>query len=304
MSERTAGVLLIVLSASAFGGMAIFARLAYEGGADVGAVLFLRFGIAAAAMAVLLKVRGLRWPRGRELGALAALGGIGYVGQSLAFFNALTMASASLVALLLYAYPAIVTVLSVVVLHERLTRRKVTALGIALAGATLTVGPEISGRPLGIGLGATAAVVYSLYILAGSRLTPRTGALPSATVIMASAAVVYAAAAAVQRPAWPGTAGSWAAVVAMALVSTVVAISAFFAGLARLGPTEASTLSTFEPVVTVVLAALVLDEWIRPLQLVGGALILAAVVLLSFAPPAPKASVESPAWRSAGPPPS
>src|SRR5262245_42779125 len=102
--------------------MAIFARLAYEDGTDVTALLFLRFTIAAACMAVLLRVRGQRWPRGPVLGGLTAMGGAGYVGQSLCYFTALTLASASLVALLLYAYPAIVTVLSAALLGARLTR--------------------------------------------------------------------------------------------------------------------------------------------------------------------------------------
>ncbi|HVM05454.1 MAG TPA: DMT family transporter [Acidimicrobiales bacterium] len=284
MSPRAAGVVLIAVSAASFGAMAVFARLAYDDGADVTAVLFLRFAIAAPLMALLMRLRGLAWPRGRLLAGLAAMGGLGYVGQSLSFFTALTKASASLVALLLYAYPAIVTVLSVLVLGERLTRPRVAALGVALAGAVLTIGPELSGEPLGVVLGASAAVIYSAYILVGSRLTPRSGALPASAVIMAAAAAVYAGVVAVQRPAFPATAGSWAAVVAIALVSTVVAITTFFAGMARLGPTDASTLSTLEPVVTVVLAALVLDERLSAAQLVGGLLILAAVVVLARAP--------------------
>jgi drug/metabolite transporter (DMT)-like permease len=284
MSPRAAGVVLIAVSAASFGAMAVFARLAYDDGADVTAVLFLRFAIAAPLMALLMRLRGLAWPRGRLLAGLAAMGGLGYVGQSLSFFTALTKASASLVALLLYAYPAIVTVLSVLVLGERLTRPRVAALGVALAGAVLTIGPELSGEPLGVVLGASAAVIYSAYILVGSRLTPRSGALPASAVIMAAAAAVYAVVVAVQRPAFPATAGSWAAVVAIALVSTVVAITTFFAGMARLGPTDASTLSTLEPVVTVVLAALVLDERLSAAQLVGGLLILAAVVVLARAP--------------------
>lgn len=284
MSPRAAGVVLIAVSAASFGAMAVFARLAYDGGADVTAVLFLRFVIAAPLMAVLMRLRGLAWPRGRLLAGLAAMGGLGYVGQSLSFFTALTKASASLVALLLYAYPAIVTVLSVVVLGERLTRLRVAALGVALAGASLTIGPQLSGEPLGVVLGASAAVIYSVYILVGSRLTPRSGALPASAVIMAAAAAVYAVVVAVQRPAFPATGGGWAAVVAIALVSTVVAITTFFAGMARLGPTDASTLSTLEPVVTVVLAALVLDERLSAAQLVGGLLILAAVVVLARAP--------------------
>lgn len=283
MSARAVGVGLIAMSAASFGAMAIFARTAYDGGADITAVLFLRFVIAAPCMALLLRLRGELWPRGRVLAGLAAMGGVGYVGQSLSYFTALTLASASLVALLLYAYPAIVTVFSAVLFGARLTPVRIGALSLALAGTALIVGPELSGRPTGIALGAAAAVIYSGYILAGSRLTPLAGALPSSAVVMASAAAVFTVVAAVQRPAFPSTGGSWAAVVAIALVSTVVAITTFFAGMERLGATDASTLSTIEPVVTVVLAWAVLDERLSAAQIAGGVLVLTAVVVLARA---------------------
>ena len=282
--HRTLGVALIVVSAASFGAMAIFARLAYEDGTDVTALLFLRFIIAAACMAVLLRVQRQRWPEGRVLAGLGAMGGAGYVGQSLCYFTALTMASASLVALLLYAYPAIVTVLSAALLGIRLTPVRVGALVLALAGAVLIVGGELDGRPLGVVLGASAAVIYSVYILAGSRLTPLAGALPSSAVVMTAAAAVYSVVVVIQRPTFPSTAGSWAAVVAIAVVSTVIAITTFFAGMERLGPSDASTLSTIEPVVTVILAWAVLDERLSGAQLFGGLLVLAAVVLLARAP--------------------
>jgi drug/metabolite transporter (DMT)-like permease len=139
-----------------------------------------------------------------------------------------------------------------------------------------------------VALGIAAAVIYSAYILAGSRLTPQAGALPSSAVVMASAAAVFTVVALVQRPSFPSTPGSWAAVVAIALVSTVVAITTFFAGMERLGATDASTLSTIEPVVTVVLAWAVLDEGLSPAQVVGGVLVLTAVIVLARATtPAP-----------------
>ena len=104
-----------------------------------------------------------------------------------------------------------------------------------------------------------------------------------AAVVIASAAAVFIVAAAGRGPRWPADAGGWAAVAAIALVSTVAAITLFFAGLERIGPVRASTLSTVEPLFTVALAAIVLGETIAPVQLAGGALILAAVVVLARA---------------------
>lgn len=281
--ERVLGVLLVVVSAASFGTTAIFARLAYRSGAEPTALLFWRFALAGSVLAALMRLRGAPWPRGRTLAGLVALGGLGYVVQSLAFFTALTLASAGLVSLLLYLFPALVLVLSVVFLGERLTVVKGGALVLALVGSVLTIGAAGGGRPLGIVLGLTAAVVYSVYIVIGSRLTPRAGALPAATVIILTAAAVYGLLVALTRPAFPSGAEGALAVGGLALVATVVAITTFFAGMARLGPSDTSTLSTLEPVVTLVLARLVLAEPVGALQLAGGALVLAAVLLLARA---------------------
>lgn len=279
--ERVAGVLLVVASAASFGTLAIFARLAYRAGGEPAAVLFLRFTVASMVLAAVLAVRREPLPRGRPLVALMALGGIVYVGQSLAFFTALTQASAALVSLLLYLFPAIVVLLSAAFLGERLTPVRITALVLALAGSALTIGTGAGGRPLGIALGVASAVIYAVYIVMGSRLTAGVGAVPAATVIIASAAVTYGLIVAVTGPAYPRGPLGAVAVLGLALVATVVAIVTFFAGMARLGPADSSTLSTLEPVVTVALAAVLLGERVTSLQLAGGVLILGAVVLLA-----------------------
>ncbi len=269
------------MSAAAFGALAIFAKLAYASGATPVAVLAARFAIAAVCMAGLLAVRRERLPRGRVLLALMGLGGIGYVGQSFTFFTATALIPASLASLLLYAYPAIVAMLAAVFLRQPLTGVRLLALCAALAGSALTVGQASGGTPVGIAMALASAMFYSCYIVVGSRITPHVGAVASSTVIISTAALVYAVLAVVQRPAFPADTGGWAAVAALALVSTVLAIGTFFAGMQRVGPADASTISALEPLVTVALAAVVLRETVTAGQLVGGALILSAVVLLA-----------------------
>ena len=284
--QRLSGVAFVVASAVAFGAMAIFARFAYRDGVDTTTLLALRFCIAAAFLVAVGVARGVAWPRGRDLATLVALGAVGYAGQAASFFTALTLAPAGLVALLLYLNPAIVALLAAWRGHEKLTRSTLVALAIALAGTALTVGPALTGgaqgvHPAGVAFGVLAALIYAVYIVVSSGVASRVDPLAMSTVVIASAAVLFAALALVRGPALPAGATGWIAAVAIALVSTVAAITWFFAGLKRVGPTSASTLSTVEPAVTVALAALVLDERIAAVQLAGGALILAAVVLLA-----------------------
>jgi drug/metabolite transporter (DMT)-like permease len=126
-----------------------------------------------------------------------------------------------------------------------------------------------------------AAFIYSFYILVGSKITKQGTAIQSSTVIITSAAIVYSGIIAIKGPAFPTTLLGWASVSAVSLISTVLAIVTFLAGLERVGPTNASILSTIEPVTTVILAMLVLDEVITPLRIAGGMMILFAVIILA-----------------------
>jgi drug/metabolite transporter (DMT)-like permease len=78
------------------------------------------------------------------------------------------------------------------------------------------------------------------------------------------------------------TVGSAAIILGLILFSTILPISTFFAGMARVGPTTASLLSTLEPVFTILQASLLLQERLSPLQLLGGLLVLAGVVWISL----------------------
>jgi drug/metabolite transporter (DMT)-like permease len=270
-TKRHVGLLLIAISAASFGVMPILARFSYAAGADPITTLWLRFVIAAVVMTAVMLVRRMPFPCGHVLLGLVLMGALGYAGVSLAYFTALTMASAGLVALLLYLYPALVMVLSVIFLRERLSRVKVEVLFLALVGRA---------SALGIFLGIVAALLYAIYILVGSHVVHQAGSIASSTIVMIAAATSYSGMVIIHGPALPQSMSGWAAVVAIALASTVLAFVTFFAGLKLVGPITASTLSTLEPVVTVGLAAVVLSETMGLLQLCGGVLILLAAITL------------------------
>lgn len=279
--DAATGALLVAVSATAFGAMPIFGTWAYDDGTSLWALLVVRFSLAAVLLGVAVRLRGGRLPERRRVAVLAAMGGLGYVGQAFCYFTALQYASASLVVLLLYLFPAFVAVLAAVVFRERLTAPVVVALLLVLAGTGLVVGGG-SGSAVGIAFGVGAALVYAVYITVGTVATRGLDPLVVTAIVCAAAAVstgavALAQAAAGEAPVFPASWRGWSSLVAIAVVSTVVAILTFFAGLQRLGPTRASVLSTLEPVVTVVLAAALLGEVLGPVQMLGGLLVLAAV---------------------------
>ncbi|QID17885.1 DMT family transporter [Nitrogeniibacter mangrovi] len=280
MTPRALGVFQTAVSAICFGAMAILARHAYAEGTDVVALLLVRFGLASAVMVPTLAVRGIRWPRGRTLVMLCLMGGVGYVSQSYSFFTALHYASAALVALLLYLHPALVTLGAALLYGHRLTRVRIACVVVALVGTGLVIGGDLSGQALGYGFGLAAACIYALYLLTGHRVLQHEAPESAAAVVMLSATTVFAFVALAHPPSWPVSATGWAALVTISLVSTVGAMLLLFSGVARLGAADASTISTLEPVVTAVLAAVFLGESLAPVQCLGGALVLGAVVVL------------------------
>lgn len=280
--QRFSGILLVGLSAAAFGTLAIFGRIAYSAGIDTFTLLFLRFGLSAILMIGMLWFRGEGLPKGRPLALLVGMGAIGYVGQSYCYLTAIKYASAGLVALLLYLYPTFVAILSFVFLKRRLGALKLVALLLATLGAILTANPQ-GGQWTGILLAIGAAMIYSIYIIVGAGVMQQVSAVQSSTVIFASAGFVYGGLMALNGPHWPTSSTGWLAVGAIALIATVIPVVAFLAGLKRIGPTDASMLSTLEPVVTILLAAILYGEILQISALFGGGLILLAVLLLTYA---------------------
>jgi drug/metabolite transporter (DMT)-like permease len=123
-------------------------------------------------------------------------------------------------------------------------------------------------------------VIYSVYILAGTKVMQQVSAIQSSTVIFLSAGITSSLMMALNGTHLPATGTAWAVIAGIVLIATVLPVVTFLAGLGRIGATNAAMLSILEPVVTVLLAALLLGDVLKPITLVGGGLILAAVLLV------------------------
>jgi drug/metabolite transporter (DMT)-like permease len=290
---RTSGNFMCLGSGAAFGAMAIFGKLAYDEGATVGTLLAVRFTLAAALFWTLVIASGaaseVRTMRGRDVALGLALGACGYSLQAGCFFSALERIDASLLSLLLYTFPAIVTVAAVALGRERIDARRLTALALASGGLVLVLAGAGAGKldPLGAALGIGAAVVYSTYILSSEGIAGRLRPALLAALVCTGAASTLTGGSALLGELRPGdlTTAGWGWLACLALVSTVAAIGLFFAGLRRVGPSTASILATVEPLVTVLLAFLVFGEMLGATQLAGGALVLSAVLVLQVRVP-------------------
>jgi drug/metabolite transporter (DMT)-like permease len=281
---RSSGTILCLASAAAFGAMGIFGKLAYDEGATVGTLLTARFGLAAVLFWVMARPSELRALRLRDVAIALGLGAVGYAAQAGCYFSALQRIDASLLALVLYTFPAMVAAAAIALGRERVDGRKLVALTMASGGLSFVVAGAGAGalEPVGVALALAAAVIYTTYILVGDGVSRRVPARMLSTLVCTGAAATLAAGSAALGELRPGdvTVAGWGWLGCLAVVSTVVSISLLFAGLRRVGPTTASILSTLEPVATVVLAFLAFGETLSGVQLAGGALVIAAVLVM------------------------
>ncbi|HYC42517.1 MAG TPA: DMT family transporter [Noviherbaspirillum sp.] len=280
--SRRAAIALVLLSALGFGSMALFAKVAYASGLTPSMLLTLRFVLAVTMLAPVIWLKRLRLPRGRTLAGFALMGAL-YTAQSQSYFTALMHASSGLVGLLLYVYPVLVTLLAVAFGWERLDRRTFALLALAIAGMAVMLGGDLQGTPLGITLGLAAAAIYAVYITIGSRLTGGTDPLSATLVVMTAAAIGNGGFALAAGAALPVDATTWLAVLAIAFAS-LVAVACFLVGIQHIGGSQASIISTLEPVITLCLGIALLGESASAGQLIGGAMVLAAVILLARKP--------------------
>ncbi|MFL5720145.1 MAG: DMT family transporter, partial [Chloroflexota bacterium] len=201
-----------------------------------------------------------------------------------------------------YLYPAIVAVLSIRFAHRLQGRRAWIALGIALVGVVLAVGgidPNDAPPVSGLALAFASCFIYAVWVILAARISGErretvaaaSGQSGSATatvaIIMSATATVYWVAALLTgRPVLPGQipAGAWVGLVGVGVGATFIAIQTFYAGALRVGAANASLISTAEPIWTIALAAILFSVALTPVQLVGGAFILAGVVIAQTGP--------------------
>ena len=278
--DRLIGIFLIVVASSSFATSPIFARIAYDAGANPNTFLFIRFAIAATVLTLIMVFNGLQWPLGRLLVSLVLIGGVCFAGLNLSFYTALTLAPVNLVIVIAYMYPALVTLLSALFLKQPITNQKIAALFLTLVGVVVTTGLDWGGQSLGIVLAITTAVIYSAYFTFGSLSIRKAGPVPSSAVIFISTTIVYGVLVTIQGLELPTALSGWVAIALCALFSTVFGIVCLFAGLKRIDPANTAMISTLEVIVASALAILILGETMSLSKILGTCMIIFAIIIL------------------------
>jgi drug/metabolite transporter (DMT)-like permease len=288
--SRRLSLIAVVVSSACFGTLAILLSKAYEYGAQPLPLLAWRFALTSLLMAAYQLFRdpgSLAVTRG-DLGRFAVLALSGYGAASLCFFFAMKHAAAPVLAVLLYTYPAMVAVASAVFLRERFTRRRAGAIALTFAGCVLVLRLFSGGAatsPLGILLGLGAAAGYTVFNLLSYRWMERVPRPVMMTYMfgMSSVAIGIVTLASGQSLSPAGwSPGLWVCLALIVLVPTFIAVVLYLGGMRGLGASQAAIVSTFEPLFTIVLAWLVLDQRLSAGQWAGALLVLSGVVLAEW----------------------
>lgn len=290
MSDRQRGILYIALSALGFAFLPTITRSLYAASVfqptDVG---FWRFLLANAVIWAIVALR-LRKAAARLPfeGWKVAVLGVLYALSALAAFFGLQLINASLYVVLFYTYPAIVAIISLM-LGVRLSIWAWAAVAMTIIGCVLTI-PDLSflqqgGNLLGVLTALFNALSVAVYYLLSSRwMRQASDTLHATAWMMLSTFAVICITVVPNGLRLPDSLSTLALVVLLSTISTVVPIFAINAGLRLIPPTQGAIISSIEPVMAMLIALTLLGEIIRPLQWVGAALIVAAVILLETAP--------------------
>lgn len=291
MTAPVRGIVLASVAAVAFGTLAIFAKLAYREGAELLPLLAVRFVVGSALLVAYHLATGRRlWIGRRDAARLMLLGGLGYATESLMFFLGLERAPAAVISLIFFTYPLWTALFAFATRLERYSHRTVVALLLGMGGivSIFSVRSASLAGPL---FALAAAISLAVYLLVAQVVMARVEASVAATWTALGATVAFAGGSLVTRSGLPAAALDEAAGLGIA---TAVAFVLLYRAIAAIGSARTAVASTLEPVATIVLAALLLDEAITGRVLLGAVLVVAALPILATAPsmadtPAPPA---------------
>ena len=292
VSYRAIGVAMAVAGVVCFSLRPIFIKLAYGIVVDPVTLLALRmvfslpFFLAAAAWVG----RDRKRPplAGGDARAIVLLGFVGYYFASFTDFLGLQYVSSGLGRLILFVYPTLVVILSLVFLHKRPAAREVVALGVTYSGIALVMSNAVGAANTHLALGAAlcfaSAAGYAVYLVASSRVVQRVGSIRFTAYAMSVASAFCILQFMLLRPLsaldLPGEV--YALALAMALVSTVLPVFITSEALKRIGANQVALYGALGPVTTIFFGWMGLDEIMTPVQLAGAALVLGGVLLVTF----------------------
>jgi DME family drug/metabolite transporter len=222
-----------------------------------------------------------------DLGRFFLLGVFGVAASNYLYYLAIQRTNVATAIILQYTAPVWVLLYTVVRGFQKATGRRTLAVALAVAGIALVIGIFHGGGlqldPIGVTAALLAAFSFAFYNVGGHSILARYDRWIVLLYVLVSASAFWM----VVNPPWRVVAAhysgtQWIFLMVFSLVSVLGPFSFYFAGLQHLEPTRAIVVSCLEPVFSILLAALLLGEVLRPAQTAGILLVLVAIVVVQL----------------------
>lgn len=279
------GYFYTILSAIIFGIMPILTIFAYKCGATAFTLVFLRSFLAIFMILFYLKLKKISIKISRkDFKSLIFLGSVGYASTTLTLFMSYNYISVGLATTLHFIYPMLVSTISILVFKDKLTLNKFAALLLSLIGIFFLQSGQNNLDFRGITLALISGALYSYYIIGISKSNAMHLNLFVLTFYLCIIASIFLLLVGVpfKMIEFKMNIYGFGFSILIAFLTSIVAVIAFQKGIKIIGAPTASILSTFEPVVSIILGIILLNEVLTFKSLLGCILILSSVVIITI----------------------
>ncbi len=277
------GQICVFASAIIFGFTPVLAAISYQGGNNGINMAFLR---ALVPIPVLLLL-GRKWPMPTKSQWKSGLiaGALSY-GCTLLLYSSYEYISPGLATTLHFLYPLYVTVFEAVRDRKRPGGMRLAGLGLGLLGSLLFLdGAGTGGNLMGYLLAIGSGLAYALYIMAlGKEAKDEPMPLFRLMLVVSVSGIVMCGMAglAMDKLVLRMPANAWLCAIGVALLAAVVGSVLFQRGVREIGGANSALLSLFEPITSVVFSVWLLGDVLSVSKILGSALILCSLVLISL----------------------
>jgi DME family drug/metabolite transporter len=224
----------------------------------------------------------------RDLAYCLVLGTLGVAVSNYFYYVAIQRTNVATAIIVQYTAPVWVLLYVVARRQQKLTAQKVTAVALAVTGIALVIdvlgsrsGSALHLDPYGLMAALLASFSFAFYNVGAHGILARHDRWRVLVWTLTAAAVFWL----MVNPPWKIVAAhyapaQWLFLFVFSMLSVLAAFSLYFLGLQHLEPTRAIIASCLEPVFSILLAALLLGEVLRPIQILGIVLVLAAIVIV------------------------
>ncbi|MFO7895973.1 MAG: DMT family transporter [Candidatus Cloacimonadales bacterium] len=282
--DRIKGVMMVIVSAMGYGLMPLFASWATAAGSSVEMMLFGRFFLASLFLGGHLLIHQISFKiELKDFFLLLLIGGVGLVATTQMLFYSYRLIAVSQATALHFIYPVAVVIFAIGLKLERLNTSKIVALFLAILGVWFLTKSSLQQLNLmGIILALCSGITYAVYVV-GVAL-PRIARLSRWLISFYTSLIAsfcYLVLAAFQGNfSLQYQLSALGGIFALALISTVLAQIFLMRGIAIIGPFQAAILSTFEPLVGILVGLVIFAEQLNVLNYLGMFLIIAALILV------------------------